>query len=111
MQDLTGRTLVADSVDNWSKNTEWYFSDELTLSGGPTFTNNRRPNGQNLTYTFVPFHTALGYRTDGTTGGPALTWATAQPAISDTLSSLGVESAANGAARVRQQAGALSKSN
>jgi pectate lyase len=115
MQVLTGRTLVPDALDDWSKNPLWYFADELTLSGGPTFTNDQRPNGLNYIYTFVPFHTALSYRTDGSSGvaniepygqSPNLTWA-AQPAISATLIGLGVESAANGADRVRQQGGVM----
>jgi hypothetical protein len=131
LTDLTGgRSLVADSIDAWSKGESrgnaapWFFLEELTLEGGPTFTNNRRgipgtTTGGNRyeyekTYTFVPFHTATSWQTDGVTGlsnqgevgGPAGTFV-ARAKINDTLSSIGVQSADASAARVRKVAGVM----
>jgi pectate lyase len=115
--DLTGRNLVPDALDDWSKDSRWYFEEELILSAGPTISNNHRgldPDSlpAELTYTFVPFHTATSYRTDGSSGGapygasPSATFAARVP-INDTLSSIGVQSAADGAASVRQYAGVM----
>jgi pectate lyase len=103
---LTGRTLVPDALDDWSKNTEWYFVEELTLSSGPKISNDGRPNGNMLTYEFVPFNTAVSYRTDGSSAGPNASF-TARAAISATLTGIGVESATDGAARVRRWAGVM----
>ncbi len=127
LSDLTGgRTLIADSLDAWSKGeqrgdaAQWYFPEELTLVDGPSITNNLRgvpgttAGGNRLnyekTYEFVPFHVAISWQTDGQSGGeiggPANTF-TARAKIGDTLSNVGVQSAADGAARVRHLAGVM----
>jgi pectate lyase len=124
---LAGRALVPDSLDSWSKGgafttqsppfnfaldnpPQWYFEEELTLPNGPAFTNDRRNNGNMITYEFVPFNLATGWQTDGQTGtalgGPNGSFA-ARPAINNTLSSIGVQSAEAGASRVRQLAGVM----
>jgi len=111
--ELTGRDLVPNEMDEWSRDGRWYFENaELVMANGPTITNNLRPNGQTLTYTFVPFHTAMSYRTDGSAGAapnqsPALRFTGTRAAINDTLSSLGVETAAAGAARAKNEAGTM----
>jgi pectate lyase len=111
---LTGRALVPDSLDAWSMNPEWFFADELTLAGGPSFANSRRGNGETAAYAFVPFHEAMNFRTDGQTAGASVgpafggaSFPSPRAPINDTLSAIGVQSAADGAARVRELAGRM----
>lgn len=117
---LTGRNLVPDSLDAWSINSSWFSLEELTMPGGvATITNSLRgvPGNETwhnleLTYTFVPFHIAMNFRTDGTPGtapqqSPDFNFAAARAPINSTLSAVGVQSAAAGYARVRQFAGPM----